>query len=266
MLERFDKRFGIKESLKEEQTRFVQRINQTIFKNIKKEYGYEKVFRTICYWLGENADDRISNVTSRYATGLFYIPNLRSLTNDNFLETLKILTPLYQYFNKDSQKQGKISKWVEVALSNATIELGVSWKDGMFYPSGAKILDEKLIEDPFDWLNEFPDEKKDFADALSHYIKKNYGDVVSNCYLVVEGLARRILNNQRTLDNNRDELLGKLRLSQSWKSLLNNYTNYANEFKRHASNKRHSINPQEVEAFLYLTGLLARLIIQSEKI
>jgi len=97
-------------------------------------------------------------------------------------------------------------------------------------------------------------------------MKKIYGDIISNCYLVIEGLARKFLNNKRTLDNIKEELLKKLKLSQSWKSLLNNYMNYANEFKRHASDGRHSINPQEVEAFLYLTGLLARLMIQSEKV
>lgn len=266
MLNRFNKRFGIEESLGEEQTRFIQRINQTIFKNVQKRYKYEEVFRTVCYWLGENADDRISD-RNRYNYGVkTLVPALRTLTNDDFLQTLRILELLYQYFNKEPGRQKEISELVEVALSNATMDLGVTWKDGMFYPSGAKTLDEKLIEDPIDWLDEFPDEKKDFENALSHYMKKNYGDVVSNCYLVIEGLARKILNNKKTLDNNREELLKKLKLSQSWKSLLNNYMNYANEFKRHASDERHSINPQEVEAFLYLTGLLARLMIQSEKV
>lgn len=266
MLKRFNKRFGIEESLGEEQTRFVQRINQTIFKNIQKEHEYKKVFRTVCYWLGENADDRIS-AHNRYNYGLeILVPTLRTLTNDDFLQTLKILGLLYQYFNKEPGRQREISELVEVALSNTTMDLEVTWKDGMFYPSGAKILDKKLTEDPIDWLDEFPDEKKDFENALSHYMKKNYGDVVSNCYLVIEGLARKILNNKKTLDNNREELLKKLKLSQSWKSLLNNYMNYANEFKRHASDERHSINRQEVEVFLYFTGLLARLIIQSKKV
>lgn len=48
MIKRFNKRFGIEESLEEEQTRFVQRIDQTIFKNIQEEHGYENVFRTVC--------------------------------------------------------------------------------------------------------------------------------------------------------------------------------------------------------------------------
>ena len=57
------------------------------------------------------------------------------------------------------------------------------------------------------------------------------------------------------------DLLTKLNLSQDWKSILKNFINYANETKRHASDKRHAINPQEAEAFLYMTGLLVRLIV-----
>ncbi|HAM39108.1 MAG TPA: hypothetical protein DCP53_06930 [Elusimicrobia bacterium] len=70
-----------------------------------------------------------------------------------------------------------------------------------------------------------------------------------------------VLKNSKTLDNNKDELLTKLNISQKWKSFLCNYIEYANEYKRHASDKRHNINPIEVEAFLYFTGLLVRLII-----
>ncbi|MCK4307779.1 hypothetical protein KAW50_06115 [candidate division WOR-3 bacterium] len=275
-LKRFNKLFEIKESPEKEQIHFVQRINQTIFNYIQDEYKklfrddlrtkYEEIFRDICYYLGENADDRISKFNQVSNRGC---PHLRSLTNDDFLQTLKVLVLLYDYFwedkLKDKNQRRQISIEIELAFSSATMDLGVTWKDGMFHPSGAKILDEKLIEDPFDWLDEFPDEKKDFKNALSHYTKKSYGDVISNCYLVVEGLVRKILNNKKTLDNNKEELFGKLEVSQSWKSLLLNYINYANEFKRHASNDRHSINTQEVEAFLYLTGLLVRLIIQNKR-
>lgn len=123
MLKRFNKRFGIEESLGEEQTRFVQRINQTIFKNIEERYKYEEVFRTVCYWLGENADDRIS-AHNKYNYGLeILVPTLRTLTNDDFLQTLKILELLYQYFNKEPERQRQISRGVEVALSNTTIDL-----------------------------------------------------------------------------------------------------------------------------------------------
>lgn len=64
-----------------------------------------------------------------------------------------------------------------------------------------------------------------------------------------------------TTDNNREELLKRIGLTQEWKSFLSNFITYANEFKRHASEKRNAINPLEVEAFLYFTGLMIRLMI-----
>jgi len=89
--------------------------------------------------------------------------------------------------------------------------------------------------------------------------------VIGNCYLVVEGIARSVLKNSRTLDNNREALVRTMELSQEWKSLLNNFINYANEFKRHASEGRHSLNPIEVEGFLYMTGILVRMICEGTK-
>jgi hypothetical protein len=45
---------------------------------------------------------------------------------------------------------------------------------------------------------------------------------------------------------------------------LNNFINYANEFKRHASEKRHAQNPVEVEGFLYMTGVIVRMIVETK--
>ncbi len=268
-LRRFNKIFGIQDSLEDEQRRFVQRINQTVFNTVEDLHyptSYENISRTLCYWLGINTQDRISHANSTNYGGSTIVPSLRTLTGDEFLQTLKLLVLLDKFFKDQIEQRTKISNWVEIALSNATVDLGVTWKSGMFYPSGAKILDEQLVEDPLDWLDDYPDEKRDFLKAISSYSANELGGVVINCYLVVEGLARKILNNSRTLENNRRELLEKISFSQEWKSLLTNYINYANEFKRHASEKRHSINPSEVEAFLYLTGLLVRLLSRGKEI
>ncbi len=266
MLKRFNKIFGIQDSEEDEKRRFIQRINQTIIEaveDLRYPVSYEKIFRTLCYSLGTNADDRIGRA-NQYNYGYeTRVPSLRSLTNDEFLSTLKVLVLLYRFFSDQKEQQEKISSWIEVALSNATIDLGIRWKNGMFYPSGAKTLDERLVEDSFDWLEDYPDEKKDFLKAITSYSANELGEVVISCYLVVEGLARKILNNSKTLENNREEILKKIGLSQEWKSFLSSYINYANEFKRHASEKRSGIKPFEVEAFLYFTGLLVRLLIES---
>ena len=78
----------------------------------------------------------------------------------------------------------------------------------------------------------------------------------------MEGVTREILGNSKTLDNNKDELLKKIDLSTGWKSILANYVRYAHSC-RHASEERHDIEKREAEAYLYMTGLMIRLLVES---
>jgi len=264
MLGRFNKVFGIRDDLSIEQNRFVERINQTAFVHIQKlkySVSYEGIFRKVCYSLGTNADDQISKANRMNYGSTTFIPPLCSLTGNDYLETLRVLVMLYEALDKVSGERETLSDWIEAALSRATVDLGVTWNEGMFYPSGARELDKSLIKEPLEWLADFPNERVDYLKALSGYASKRLDDVIINCYLAVEGIARDILGNNKTLDNNREELIKKSGLSQEWKSLLSNFINYANEFKRHASEKRHSLNPVEVEAFLYMSGVLLRVAI-----
>ncbi len=259
MLKQFYELFNIKNTLEEEQRNFVHRINQRLLDELESYYNYKKTFQFVCYGVGKNANDLIRKASSYTEI----IPSLRVLTNDDFLNTLKILAVLYRYFSSnDSDWSIQLNKEITLALSLTPIDLGIKWKDGMFYPTNAGILDQKLIEDPLNWLNNYPDEKKDFSNAIVKYMSKEYGDVVGYCYSTIEGLARQVLKNSKTLDNNRETLLAKAKLSAEWSKILSIYIQYANEYKRHASDKRHNIIPKETEAFLYLTGLLVRLIIE----
>jgi hypothetical protein len=264
MLGRFNKIFGITDDLVTERGRFVQRINQTAFRRIQERQTYRGVFERVCYLLGVNAHDLIGEA-NRHNISPTFVPGLRTLTRNDFMETLKVSVLLYQTLDPLPQQQSEFVDGIEAALENATLDLGVRWQEGMFYPTGAKELDQPLIEEPLQWLKDFPAEKADYLKALQDYAAKNFGEVIGNCYNVVEGVARNVLNNSRVLDNNREELLKRIGLSQEWKGLLNNFITYANEFKRHASEKRHDVNPIEVEGFLYMTGLLVRMIIEADK-
>jgi hypothetical protein len=268
MLGRFNKVFGIQDDLPTEQRRFVERINQVVFPQIEKltyPIHYREIFEMVCYWLGTNAKDRISEANPFNPGSGTLVPSLRSLTGDEFTETLKVLGLLHTALAKNSGGQQMLSNSIEAALGQATVELGVTWNEGMFYPSGAQELDEALIEEPFKWLDDFPNEKADYLKAVTAYASKQLGEVIISCYVAVEGVARNILGNSRTLDNNREGLMQKLGLSQEWKALLSNFITYANEFKRHASENRHNLNPIEVEGFLYMTGVLLRMMILTAK-
>jgi hypothetical protein len=264
MLGRFNKVFGIQDDPPTEQRRFVERINQIAFPPIEKltyPIHYREIFEMVCYWLGTNAKDRISDANPFSPTSGTFVPPLRSLTGDEFMETLKVLGLLHTALAKNSGGQQTLSNLIHAALNQATVDLGVTWNDGMFYPSGARELDEPLVEETFKWLADFPNERADYVKAVAGYASKRFGEVITNCYLAVEGMARNILGNSKTLDNNREGLMEKLGLSQEWKALLSNFIRYANEFQRHASESRHNLNPIEVEGFLYMTGVLLRMMI-----
>jgi hypothetical protein len=264
MLRRFNEAFSINDDLPTEQIRFVERINQTAFDDIEKlRYGpsYQDIFGAVCYLLGTNAKERISKANRMNYSSTIFVPPLRSLTQDDFMQTIKVLGFLHEALARAPGERETLSSYIEGALSNATIDLGVAWKEGMFYPNGARELDKGLIEEPLKWLAHFPNERADYLKALTAYTSKRWDDVVGNCYVAVEGMARQILGNKKVLENNREDLMKKIGLSQEWKALLSNFINYANEFKRHASEKRHDLNPVEVEGFLYMSGVILRMAI-----
>lgn len=162
-LKRFYKIFGIQVPIEEERKRFVERINQSIFKLVEnsREIPYKNVLWAVCYELGLRFDDYwYVGVMDR----IFH--PLCKLTGNDFLKTLEVLIPLYKFFDGKPNGQEWISSEVEKALSLSGVDLGVKWKDGMFYKSGAKLLDEKLVEDPLDWLESYPLVKQNYLKAI----------------------------------------------------------------------------------------------------
>ncbi len=265
---RFNEVFGLEDSIEEEKKRFVERVNQHIFHRIDTEqwdyFDYSMLFKLVCFELGVNAHDFREREMPRF---LDIIPaTIRTVTEDNFEMTIKVLCSLYDYITIESDNEkGRewLSKQINVILSRCTCDIGVRWKEGFFYPSGAEELDKPIIEETLTWLSDYPDERQSYRIALQCYVAEgSLTDVITNCYSAIEGVARNVLGNQKTLDNNKDELLAKIELSDGWKSILANYVKYAHDY-RHASPERHDITKQEAEAYLYMTGLIIRLIIES---
>jgi hypothetical protein len=264
----FNKIFGIEDSVEEEKKRFVQRVNQLIFHEIDtrryEAFHYKFLFEMVCFALGVNAQDFPQREMPKFYE---VIPaTIRTLTKDDFNMTLRVLCILHLYLPcKRDEVEGQkwLSNYIELILSQCTCDIGVRWKDGFFYPSGAEELDKPLIEETLTWLKDYPNERKDYKAAIQIYlVGEPLPDVIKNCYLSVEGIAREVLGNQKTLDNNKDELLTKMNLSDGWKSILATYIKYAHDY-RHASPERHNITKQEAEAYLYMTGLIIRLVVES---
>jgi hypothetical protein len=110
-----------------------------------------------------------------------------------------------------------------------------------------------------DSLKTYPDENKILNDALKHYITGDLRNTIQDCYVLFEGLAKKILKNNKMLDNNKDDLLRHLKLSIYWGKMLTAFIQYLHD-ARHASNT--TANPVETEGCLYQTCLFLRLMIK----
>lgn len=268
---RFNEIFGLGDSVEDERGRFVDRVNQVIFHEIDTvhtdSFVYRELFKFICFELGVNAQDFRDRTLGPIGYESHLPASIRTLTRNDFDKTLIALCSLYVGFKitSDAEEHRKwLSLWVERTLERCSCDIGIRWKEGFFYPSGAEELDESLIDETLTWLTKYPDERKDYQTALECYSgNQSSPDVIKNCYSAVEGIARNVLGNKKTLDNNKDELLKKMDLSDGWNSILATYVNYAHNY-RHASPERHKIKEQEAEAYLYMTGLIIRLIIESK--
>jgi hypothetical protein len=272
ILKKFNQIFGLGNGVREERKRFVERVNHLVFHEIDtektNEYCYMGLFDLVCVELGVNPYKFSQRLMTRADADVHLPPPIRTLTKDNFIKTLQVLCIIHSYieYDGDSKKgQKNLTESIDLALSLCSCDIGIRWKEGFFHPVGAEELDKPLIEGTLTWLKDYANERKDYERALQNFSEggKSLGDVIKNCYSAVEGVVRNVLGNDRTLNNNKDELLKQMNLSDGWKSIMATYIKYAHDY-RHASPERHKITKQEAEAYLYMTGLIIRLTIESK--
>ena len=83
-------------------------------------------------------------------------------------------------------------------------------------------------------------------------------------YEALEKMARITNSNNKTLGSNAEQFIVNLGLSEHYKTMLTEYTKYAHEFRHAVEQGKERVPPllNEVEAFVYTTGLFIRLAIQ----
>jgi hypothetical protein len=257
-LKQFDHSFQLA-SLDEEKRRFVNRIQYALFDQFRdilsKDYHLE-LFNRVCFLTGENSEELLSRLFGGWE------PNFALLGKGDFTLTLRTIVAIFQATNNSPELQERTSDAVEQALNAASIDLGVKWVDGVFFPVGEPLLDHELLEESLRVLNNLPNERKDITLALENYQAGRLYGVVDHCYKAIEGITRHLLNNRKSLIANKQDLLRSISLSSSWGTILANYIEYANEYHRHAGESRHDLKPAEVESFLYLSCVMIRLCLR----
>ena len=254
MSELFHKRFNISVDIEGAKKRFVNRVQNIAFGQLlyKLEKEPNELKRLVVFAIGEKW---ISSSTS-----------LERYVGDEFYRNLQALEALYHA----AYKRVFIGSFIEEVLSASEVDLGLRWEKGRFFPSGAKLLDEKLVNENLHWLEEqegYESVLEPFQKGLNHFLYSEnrpelLTDVITDMYEAVEALAKIVTGRKnKDLSENRELFVSRVKASKEYKELLKNYISYANNFRHAATEEKPKPTPsrKEVESFFYLTGLFIRL-------
>lgn len=280
----FNKRFGKSIDPEEVKRDFVNKIIHYLVEPLEERAGHHysdnsggsRLFDYVAMEFNQSPTElvraRNRNNFSSYDT---YLPSFKIFAQEDFEKNLLLIEIFYEYLSSNKLPgyssedwPTRINKIVDHAL-NQPISLGVTWRRGKFYPEGVEEFDEKLIKDVLKWLENKPKIAILYKNALDHYslsindpVKRK--DVISNAFQAVEKLTQEYLEGPKlSFDKNFNELVKKIELNKEWNKIFNSYKELSKEFGRHAGKDNNFIPKQEdTEAFLYLSGLIIRLILQ----
>ena len=259
----FEQRFNIEVGMDEARKRFMNRVTNKVDEDLKGLIHHTTIrpYKQAMY----NTANKL---------GIMYSPshNFYTHVSGDFYDFLKVLEAIYETFRADNAiDTERFSDIIQYAISLSETDLCIEWRNGTFWPSGAKLLDETLINDNLKWLADkgYQDVLVPFEKGLRHFLEaiqkpERLGDTVTDVYEAVEALAKRVTGRDVDLSTNAEQFIKKLKLSAYYREMLKDYIGYANDY-RHAAELGKVKNPllrNEVEAFIYTSGLFIRLAVQ----
>ena len=255
---KFTQRFDISIDQEKARKRFVNRAHNRIFSGY-----YYKHHESDRYEIHRETSSALGDKHS-------YHKSLSKQVGDDFYRILLALETFYQKISIIYRSH--VDELIKQIISESEIDIGIRWENGKFVKSGAKLLDDVLVNDILHWLrnNNYLSVLTPFEKGLNHFLHSEkrselFADVITDMYEAVEALSKIITERpNKDLSSNRELFISKVKASSGCKKLLAEYINYANEF-RHAAEEgktKPSLNPAEVESFIYLTGVFIRLAMQ----
>lgn len=183
-------------------------------------------------------------------------PNKRTALEENLNafeadEQFLIIKELCEHFNFDHYPEVK------------------TLKEKLFQRYGSKyaterISDTELVQKTIHWLSSFPDSLKQYESALAKYESGIYErNALDDMRLSFELLVKAILNNNRSLENQIQEIGHFLKsrgaskeLRKMITSVINYYTDYQNNHVKHDD----KVNKDELEYVIELTSVIMKYL------
>jgi len=267
----FHKRWNIEVSEQERWNDFKGRILNSYASILQHGFIYndeadEEFFNLLGIHSRHNKHDRLTlNITGKEVEDCLSYKYLRNETDiKKILLGLEIISWM-ESIEPEIKNRFLVDVKEIISLTNVPIELKYSENEFLLYPAGAKLLDEKLINDNLDWLADYPKIHELFSLSLSDLgIKGKERQVIDNLRLSVELLLKEKLGNSKSLENQKVELGKYLKTQEISSEISNLYWQVLDYYSKYQNNKvKHSdkANPKEVEFILYLTGTMMRLLL-----
>ena len=254
MASKFHERFDIDVGLEEARRRFVNRAFNLILESFIFQNGLDSrmITREIVTALGES---------------YFWNRELRKDIKDDYYKTLQAVEACYHAIPHHRRRE--LVPLIDRLLKESEVDLGIRWEDERFVKSGAKQLDDALVNVPLHWLIKKGHESvlNPYRKGLEHFLHAEkrpelLADVITDMYEALEALSKIITERPNDdLSANKELFIKKVKASPEYKMLLSEYIEYANNF-RHAVKEgktKPALSVKEVESFIYLTGIFLRL-------
>jgi hypothetical protein len=191
---------------------------------------------------------------------------------NDFRKSLQITEELYAcLLTAHEDLADYLDSSIRVALASSETDLEISWNGTSFLRAGARLLDDKLVNDPLHWLRDkkYENVLKPFEKGLKHWMEahkdqERCGDVVTDMYEALEALAKIVTGRDAELTGTREKFASMIRLPEQYSRMLKEYIEFGCKY-RHAPGSetpRTYPSPKETEAFVYLTGVFIRFAIQ----
>jgi tetratricopeptide (TPR) repeat protein len=141
----------------------------------------------------------------------------------------------------------------------------------ILYSSGAKLLDQALIDETLAWLERRPKAARQFEEALRIFLLKDaskYRNLLDNLRFSVEQLLRSVLKNRKNLEKQKEALLRWLdergvhqEIINMYNTLLEHFAQYQNAAVKHDE----AYSASELEFMIYLTGVFMRFLLELDR-
>ncbi len=250
---KFEERFGLVVGVDEARERFVNRAHYVIFTKFVLTDQHSRYVDAVTFGLGRPVQ---------------FDASLREIVGRDFHDNLKAI----EYVRRAANNKAALDQIVAQILRESEVDLGVRWEDGVFVKAGAPLLDDKLVRDVLGWAREKEYEivLAPFEKGLRHFLESTkrpevLSDVVTDMYEALEAVAKIVTERNDDLSSNRERFIKAVRAPDAYKKILKEYIDYGCEF-RHAADaagQKPALSPEEVESFIYLTGVFVRFAMRT---